>query len=125
MKYADLINKPFIDGGRGPDGYDCWGLVREVYRRHGIFLPDYSISATACERISKQMIDSRSEWIKLAAPEVPCLVAFKADLSFVQHMGAYIGYGKFLHTRDYGVCVERLRSPLWNPRIRGFYQYAG
>lgn len=30
---AELIGKPFILGGRGPQYYDCWGLVREGLRR--------------------------------------------------------------------------------------------
>lgn len=25
---------PYVDGARGPDSYDCWGLVREVRHRH-------------------------------------------------------------------------------------------
>lgn len=114
-----------MDGGRGPDGYDCWGLVLEVYRRHGIELPDYNISAKACERISKQMTASRPEWEKLTAPEVPCLVVLKADEYFVQHLGVHIGNRKFLHVTNNGVLVDRVNSPSWKMRFRGFYKYVG
>lgn len=27
------MNCPYVDGGRGPDVFDCWGLVRDVYHR--------------------------------------------------------------------------------------------
>ena len=37
---SDLLNKPYELGARGPDSYDCWGLVMTVYKRMGIDLPD-------------------------------------------------------------------------------------
>ena len=33
---TDLVGKPFLHCGRGPDAYDCFGLVLEVLRRVGI-----------------------------------------------------------------------------------------
>lgn len=30
---SDLIGKPWRLGARGPDAYDCWGLVREILQR--------------------------------------------------------------------------------------------
>ena len=40
----DLIGKPWRLGARGPDAYDCWGLVREVMQRMrpGLPLPDWA-----------------------------------------------------------------------------------
>jgi hypothetical protein len=40
----DLIGKPWRLGARGPDAYDCWGLVREVLQRMrpGLPLPDWA-----------------------------------------------------------------------------------
>lgn len=124
----DLIGKPFSDGGRGPDSYDCFGLVKEVYRRYGIELEDYSISAYACEQISNEVEKAKHDprWIKLDAPKVPCVVLLRADAYFTQHIGIYIGNGKFLHIRNFGVCIEKLSSPLWSGRanrLKGFYDY--
>lgn len=25
---------PYVEGGEGPDGYNCWGLVRHIQRAH-------------------------------------------------------------------------------------------
>ncbi len=35
VRYDDLIGLPFLKHSSGPDGYDCIGVVREVYRRAG------------------------------------------------------------------------------------------
>lgn len=121
----DLIGKPYIDGGRGIDGYDCYGLAIEVYNRFGIELPDYSISAEACEEVSKkiQSLKSSDNWIKLDAPKVPCIVLLRAHPCFINHFGVYIGESKFIHIRDFGVCVEKMSTSLWKKRIEGFYDY--
>ena len=125
MTYDDLIGKPYQDGGRGPDAYDCWGLAIEIHRRFGIDLPDFDISAKACEQIHNKIIDQSylNSWQEIEAPKMPCLILFKAHPRFVQHVGTFIGYGRFLHIREYGVAIERVLSPLWNKRIRGFWEY--
>ena len=41
VTYDDLIGRPFVDGGRGPENFDCWGLATDVFRRHGKILPDF------------------------------------------------------------------------------------
>jgi cell wall-associated NlpC family hydrolase len=35
----DLPGQPFRRGARGPDAFDCWGLVLEVRRRLDLALP--------------------------------------------------------------------------------------
>lgn len=37
---SDLIGRPYIENGRGPDGYDCYGLAIEVEKRLGRTLRD-------------------------------------------------------------------------------------
>jgi hypothetical protein len=29
-----MLNVKYVDGGRGPTEFDCWGLVREVRHKH-------------------------------------------------------------------------------------------
>lgn len=36
---AHLTGCPFRRGARGPEAYDCWGVVLEVRRRLGLVLP--------------------------------------------------------------------------------------
>ena len=42
LKYEDLLGKKFKYNGRGPDEYDCYGLVKEIYNRLGIELPEFA-----------------------------------------------------------------------------------
>ena len=40
----DLIGCPWVAGGRGPDAFDCWGLVRWCWGRHfGIEVPEIPV----------------------------------------------------------------------------------
>ena len=52
MDYNDLIGLPFQDEGRGPYGYDCYGLLVEVYRRNGVILPTINVSVLLLSRSS-------------------------------------------------------------------------
>jgi len=127
--YSDLIDKPFCEYGDGPDCYNCWGLVKEVYRRFNMPLPDIkSISSTLCVEINNIVNEQKNSpsWEMLKKPEVPCVVTLRGNYSDkVNHLGVYIGYGKFLHTSIGHVSVGRLICPRWKQRIEGFARYVG
>lgn len=49
----ELIGKPYAEHGRGPDGYDCIGVVMDVYRRElAVDLPDPKPGADGIELFS-------------------------------------------------------------------------
>ena len=122
MEFQDLIGKPFKDGARGPDAYDCWGLAMELFRRQGITLPEYPISAMATQMIALAMSTHEHEWIKLAGPQPGCLVVISISCStWANHVGVYIGDNKFIHCyRSTGVVVDHLSR--WQSRIAGYYR---
>ena len=120
-----LIGKPFIDGGRGPEGYDCYGVLRAVYSEHGVELPEINVSVYAA-KLAQGVIDleAASRWEKIDSPEVPCAVLMRGSQGFADHIGVWIGGGKIIHTQiNQGVIVQR-RHDLKN-RIKGFYRYVG
>lgn len=119
--YEDLIGIPFIDGGRNKEGFDCWGLVKEIYKRNNIDLPDYAISATDAVAIANQMEDQKFNWIEIEIPTSNCLVVIKlASDGWANHVGVYIGNGYFIHAYSKkGVCVDRVRN--WRSNIIGYY----
>lgn len=129
--HDDLIGKPFKDHGRGPDYYDCWGLVREVFSRYGIKLPMYLISCYDVASISEQIKKEKelsfkglNNWREIKEPEEPCLILIKNDPVYTNHCAVYVGSGYMLHTLEStGVIRTRLTNPLWKRRIRGFWKY--
>ena len=47
MNYTDLIGVPFVNRGRDKNtGFDCYGLVKEVFRRYGYTIPNMICSTT-------------------------------------------------------------------------------
>lgn len=119
---TDLIGKPFADGGRGPDAFDCWGLCLEVFRREGIILRDYRLCCHDSEGFARNFHDALPAWVRHIEPPVPSVVAIRFNTAAVNHVGVYVGDGKFLHTREKtGVVLERVDAPYWRRRIEGFY----
>ena len=124
--YDDLIGIPFVDGGRdAKKGLDCWGLVKEAFRRQGYEVPDYNISAAEAADIAGTMKKQEDDWIHLDGPRVGCLVLLRLTPGlWANHVGIYIGDGRFLHAYlPTGVCIARLRR--WQSRIVGYYSPGG
>ena len=122
FEYEDLIGLPFVDGGRGPAAYDCWGVAMELFKRQGKPVKDYPINAVDVDGIAKQMHNDESLWHKLEAPFLGCLVLLRLTPGcWANHVGIYIGDGRFIHSYVVtGVCIDRLRK--WKSRIVGFYE---
>lgn len=72
---APYLTIPYIAGGRGPAGCDCWGLVRLVYQeQRGILLPAYSdVDGEDLRAIARAMLEGcdgrkASPWVAAPAP---------------------------------------------------------
>jgi cell wall-associated NlpC family hydrolase len=121
--YNDLIGRPFKDGGRGPE-YDCWGLVREVYLRNGVVLPDFAHSALDIISVGAEIEKQRHmpRWESILAPAKLCIVLIRFNSPITNHCGVYLGKDKFIHAREkVGVNIDRTTAPSWAHRIEGFY----
>jgi cell wall-associated NlpC family hydrolase len=116
---ADLLGKPYLLGGRGPDAYDCAGLFAEVQRRLGlpIEIPETpqrgSMQQTAMMKILAQ------KWHRLERPVPGCCVFFCTGA----HVGTMIDQRRFLHTSELfgSAFVDSLDSPEWRNKLRLFY----
>ena len=124
-EYSHLIGIPYKDNGRDKKGVDCYGLVMQVYRILGIELPDYNSVPEPEPRLINEIIKNNEyDWIKLEKYEIPCVVTFwMTNSDFTSHIGVVIEEDRFIHARGTSVCIERLSSPVWGKRIKGFYRW--
>lgn len=67
LAYRDLLGKPFAWGARGPDSFDCLGVVYEVLSRAGIAVPfeveGYGADARAAEKSFRASEDRAPGWV--------------------------------------------------------------
>lgn len=118
----DLIGVPFAYGGRGPDRFDCYGLLRHLYRADGIELPDY-LSPSDGPRIAALMMGELRLWERLEKPLAGAALLIRVPRGM--HCGYYLGNDEFVHTWEAsgGVLIER--GSIWQNRIMGYYRYVG
>lgn len=120
--FSDLVGVPFAYGGRGPDTYDCYGLVMECARRAGVALPDFGVDSNQA-RIAAMMAASLPQWREIAPR--PGAVAFIRVGRLAAHVGYLIDQHHMIHAWESsgGVTVQRLDD--WKQRIVGYYEYVG
>src|ERR1051325_7200586 len=120
--YLDLLGKPFEWGGRGPDSFDCYGLVKFVLGRNGINIPDYPSNKSGV--LNSLMILSEMRKFEKSNAEDGAVAVFRMDFSGPSHVGIVVDRNAFLHiTENTQVVREELSAPLWNRRIVGFYKW--
>jgi lipoprotein Spr/probable lipoprotein NlpC len=96
-------------GGEGQSGFDCSGLIRQVYSEvFGINLPRSSREQSrlgGLESVGKDDLKTGD------------LVFFGPGRKSVNHVGMYLAGGHFLHaSRSEGVTISRLDEGYWKAR---------
>ena len=109
----DLLGKPYEEHGRGPDAYDCYGLVIEVERRLGKALPDvvYQNHDLELSRKAATLPLARTDRAERGSV---IEIESKGEL----HIGVALSPTVMIHsTYNRGVCVH----PIKMFKVRGIY----
>lgn len=124
-RVMSLIGIPFEYGARGPDKYDCWGLLMELYHEiHGVQIPDYE-SPVVIQHIAFLMSRDRHLWRAIKS-KPGAAVLFKID-GVGAHVGIQIEPDWMLHTIEEQGGIKRDRLSIWENfhKIIGYYEYVG
>lgn len=123
---SDLIGAPFTDGGRDKNGLDCLGLAILVRRRMGRPIADPGCRYDDIAAIEAVTGQERASWQRVSEPAPGDIVALVTDSRLpgvVQHIGIYLGDGRFVHTTArHGVAIAKVTDRLWAQRIEGYYR---
>lgn len=122
----DYVGIPFVDGGRGWKGCDCWGLVRLVFKEEfGIELVDYKISYELGVLIDDAAKKEAVNWVPTDKFDIPCLVEVRGLGGLTTHVGVSLTKGKMLHTNKAlgSSTVISLGSLLVRNRVKGYWKH--
>lgn len=120
--FTDLIGKPFEALGRGPDGYDCWGLVMEVSKRFGQEVPDYGIDPGDLKAIHSKYYEVELEYDVVNVPKEGDIVLYKR-MDGGLHFGIMINSSKMIHvSRSLGVHKIDIHNPVMKQLIQRIYR---
>lgn len=111
MRALSLVGTPYRYGGNSPEsGFDCSGLVAYVYRD----VLDRALPRSSADlaRVGPDVGPTR-----LAAGD---LVVF-GPRGAVNHVGIYVGEGRFVHAPSTGgtVRLDRIDGPYWRENFHG------
>ena len=121
--YADLVGAPFVAGGRGPEAYDCLGLVIELVHRQGCDVPEYASTADELARQHRAEEGVLGPCYKIDSPAAGCVVLMYDLAGEGAHLGVMVDRFRMIHAASYAgrVIVEVLGRSLFRNRVLGYY----
>ena len=128
----ELFYTSFVKGGRDLEsGLDCQGLLLKVMSLYGYDVKDTDIASYATEAVASVISDElqSGKWQKIDVPEEGCVVVIALDSMApekAQHLGVYLGEGKFIHILEKrGVVTNRIDDRFFRQKIRGYFLWNG
>ena len=121
-----LLGVEYVDNGRDiktDGGLDCWGLVREVYKRElKINLPEFLLTEKDL-RINEFEKQSESNWEETKVIKPYAVVLFRLK-DYTYHCGVVMpDKRRFIHCRKPCVMIESLDANIWKRLRVGYYEY--
>lgn len=126
-EWTSYLNKPWQVGCDGPDSFDCWGLLVDIYKKHLYKeLPRFSdLNKLNRLDVAKKIGEEiQSQWELLEQPIHLSAVGMSHLPNKVFHVGCFLDIdgGYVIHTRkDYGCMIEPLPKINFNFKYVSFY----
>jgi cell wall-associated NlpC family hydrolase len=95
----DVMGMPYRWGDQGDQGFDCSGLIRYAFGKHGITLP---------RRSADQAREGAEVGRDLEALHAGDVLTFATGGQGISHVGLYLGNGRFIHSATQGVQISIL-----------------
>jgi len=125
--FSDLIGIPYIKNGKDINGFDCFGLVQEIYRRLGFVIPNLDYNDPDDVQFIDTLANNEKDKLtkQISKPEPYCFVLLMTVGTYVTHIGVVLEDCKsFIHTtKKKNVCVEKLDNVLWKQKIKEFRKW--
>lgn len=129
MTVDDFVGLPYREGGRGPDAYDCYGIVAAVFRTlRGIELPDWhqdrpgqqGASRAISAALAGEVDGGRSVKVDTPADFDIAIIGSKVR---PHHVGVVYGGGVLHACREYGSIWQTFpRFAMTYPNVE-FYRW--
>lgn len=125
---GEYVGLPYRDRGRGPDAFDCWGLVRHVLiERADLPVPDCAQQYQGAGDLSgteRAFADYLGAWVPVQQPQRFDVAVYR--LQGRLHCALVLGAGWMLHVGagfNPSLC-DRLDRWYWTNRLENYYRHA-
>lgn len=126
-RLAPLLTCGYVENGRDvtqDGGLDCWGFVRECWRRlDREELPEHVVADESMRSPAFRAGMESPAWRRLDSPMPFCLAVF-----LIPGQGHHVGIvlpclTHFLHCRRPTAAVDALDDRLWARCLKGYYEH--
>ena len=113
LDISDLLGKPYKAHARGPEAYDCYGLVIEVEKRLGHTMPDLYTKLSNSDQweFDPHNVDFASEMTGMVKTDKPSfgdvIVFFKKGR--IYHTAVYLKNDDFIQCNRESVHISNLK----------------
>lgn len=123
MHWANqFVGTPHVKLGRGPEAFDCLGLLIAVQCRvFGRVVEDPGCSLSEGLRPEKRAV-LESQVIEVDVPQEGDALLFRVA-GRALHVGVCIDANLMLHSHHAAATVERWTGPNWFPKLAGMYRF--
>ena len=111
----DLLGKAYKAHARGPNSYDCYGLVLEVENRLGHIMPDLYTRLAENDQweLDPHNVNFASEMTGMEKTECPAfgdVIVFFDKKGRIFHTGVYLKNNDVLHCNRAGVNIMKVEN---------------